>query len=58
MGKQHLREAVNVASDAQVKKLVLFHHDPNHDDEALDTIVANAGQQFPQTIAASENAPF
>jgi ribonuclease BN (tRNA processing enzyme) len=48
------QEAVNVARDAQVDKLVLFHHDPDHDDAALDAIVADAQRQFPHTIAARE----
>jgi phosphoribosyl 1,2-cyclic phosphodiesterase len=54
-GHSTWHEAARVATDAQVKQLVLFHHDPDHDDEALDTIVDEARQQFPRTIAASEN---
>jgi phosphoribosyl 1,2-cyclic phosphodiesterase len=48
------QEAVNVARDAQVGKLVLFHHDPDHDDDAIDAIVAEAQRQFRQTIGARE----
>ncbi|MFB0545732.1 MAG: MBL fold metallo-hydrolase, partial [Anaerolineae bacterium] len=39
---------------AQVKKLVLFHHDPTHDDETLAEIERKAQQDFPNTILAYE----
>jgi phosphoribosyl 1,2-cyclic phosphodiesterase len=47
-------EATCVARDANAKKLVLFHHDPNRTDAALDTIVTEACKTFPQTTAAQE----
>ncbi len=53
-GHSTWQEAVNVARDAEVKKLVLFHHDPDHDDGAVDEIVAEAQRQFSATIAARE----
>jgi phosphoribosyl 1,2-cyclic phosphodiesterase len=53
-GHSTWQEAVNVARDAQVKKLILFHHDPDHDAAALDSIVADAQRQFPNTIGARE----
>jgi ribonuclease BN (tRNA processing enzyme) len=34
--------AVRVALTAGVKKLVLFHHDPAHDDDTLDALLAGA----------------
>ena len=34
--------AVNVARRAEVRRLVLFHHDPAHDDDTLDCLVAAA----------------
>jgi len=33
---------VSLALDANVGKLVLFHHDPNHDDAMIDKIVEHA----------------
>jgi phosphoribosyl 1,2-cyclic phosphodiesterase len=33
--------AVSVAVRAGVRRLVLFHHDPSHDDEALDAMLAH-----------------
>jgi phosphoribosyl 1,2-cyclic phosphodiesterase len=34
--------AVHVAAEAGAKKLVLTHHDPSHDDRALDRILSQA----------------
>lgn len=34
--------AIDIASMNRVKKLVLFHHDPNYDDEKLDSVLSNA----------------
>jgi len=47
-------EATQVARDAKVEHLILFHHDPWHDDQSLFNIVQNARFQFENTIAASE----
>jgi phosphoribosyl 1,2-cyclic phosphodiesterase len=47
-------EATRVARDAGVKQLVLFHHDPLHNDAAMDCIVDAARQEFPSTMAAKE----
>jgi phosphoribosyl 1,2-cyclic phosphodiesterase len=54
--------AVSVASAARVKTLALFHHDPDHDDETVDAMLATAREQaagigFTGTIiAAAEGA--
>src|SRR5216117_3841206 len=37
--------AVALAGDAGVKRLVLFHHEPEHGDEAIDALVAAARRQ-------------
>jgi phosphoribosyl 1,2-cyclic phosphodiesterase len=34
--------AVSLALDAEVHRLLLFHHDPSHNDEIVDTIVQSA----------------
>jgi ribonuclease BN (tRNA processing enzyme) len=47
-------EGVRLAEKAEVGQLVLFHHDPHHDDAAMDAIVYEAKQRFPSTIAAVE----
>jgi phosphoribosyl 1,2-cyclic phosphodiesterase len=35
-------DVVALAISAQVKRLFLFHHDPDHDDAAIDQLVARA----------------
>jgi len=37
-------DAVAVAAEAEVKRLVLFHHDPDHDDATIDGMVKHARQ--------------
>ncbi|MEP7015330.1 MAG: MBL fold metallo-hydrolase [Verrucomicrobiota bacterium] len=41
-GHGSLSACVSLATDAGVKKLVLFHHDPNHDDDMLDNMLKQA----------------
>ncbi len=53
-GHSTWQEGVKVAREARVKKLVLFHHDPDHDDAAVREIEARARQVFPDSIAAYE----
>ena len=47
-------EATRLAREARVKQLVLFHHDPQHDDKAISRIVEDAAAEFDNTIAARE----
>ncbi len=47
-------EAVRVAQDAKVKKLILFHHDPAHSDHVIAGLVEKARLQCPSTWAAKE----
>ena len=47
-------EAARVAKAAGVKQLVLFHHDPLHDDAMVDSIVADARGVFANCIGAQE----
>ena len=53
-GHSTWEEAVRVAQECGVKQLVLFHHDPNHDDTAMMNIVEDARVRFPNTTAARE----
>lgn len=46
--------AANVAGDARAKRLVLFHHDPEHDDERMAEITECAAQAWDDTVAAYE----
>lgn len=47
-------EAVRIARTAHVKRLGLFHHDPDHDDAAMTAIEAAARAEFPDCFAARE----
>lgn len=47
-------QATRVAAAAGVKQLVLFHHDPSHDDAKMDAILVEARIRFPCTTAARE----
>jgi phosphoribosyl 1,2-cyclic phosphodiesterase len=46
--------AVEIARAAGVQRLVLYHHDPAHDDQHLDDLQARARAVFPETVVASE----
>jgi phosphoribosyl 1,2-cyclic phosphodiesterase len=48
-------EAVRLAQMANVKKLALFHHDPNRNDAAVNEIENQAQQIFKNSFAAREN---
>jgi phosphoribosyl 1,2-cyclic phosphodiesterase len=53
-GHSTWQEAVKVAKAANVKKLVIFHHDPLHNDDFLDRVGEQAAMQFPNTFIARE----
>ena len=53
-GHSTWEEGVKVARAANVKKLVLFHHDPEHDDDMVAAIEANTQAVFPNSVAARE----
>jgi len=45
---------VRMANEADVKHLCLFHHDPSHDDDFMDTLAAEANDARAGTIAVRE----
>jgi phosphoribosyl 1,2-cyclic phosphodiesterase len=53
-GHSHWREAVNVVLESGAKELVLFHHDPDHDDACIDKVVKEARNYYPRVRAAAE----
>jgi phosphoribosyl 1,2-cyclic phosphodiesterase len=53
-GHSHWREAVNVVMESGAKELILFHHDPDHDDACIDNIVNQAANYYPRVRAAAE----
>ncbi|WP_412070526.1 MBL fold metallo-hydrolase [Rubrivirga sp. IMCC43871] len=48
------QHAADLAADAGVRRLFLFHHDPSHDDAALGRIRELARRRFPGTELATE----
>jgi ribonuclease BN (tRNA processing enzyme) len=44
-GHSTIDSAIDVAVKAQVKRLVLYHHDPDRSDDALDRIAVEAQKQ-------------
>jgi phosphoribosyl 1,2-cyclic phosphodiesterase len=53
-GHSTWQEAIKVAKAANVKKLVIFHHDPLHNDDHMDTVGEEAAKLFPDAIIARE----
>jgi phosphoribosyl 1,2-cyclic phosphodiesterase len=49
-------DAVQVAREAQIHRLVLWHHDPAHDDDMVRRILEQAEAAFPNTEAAAEGS--
>ena len=53
-GHSSWQAAVDLARDAGVKNLVLFHHQPSRTDREIDQLLHAARQAFPNTLAAAE----
>ena len=53
-GHSTWQEAVRLCKSAGVKKLVVFHHDPDHDDDRLDAIGREVDAALPGAIMARE----
>jgi phosphoribosyl 1,2-cyclic phosphodiesterase len=53
-GHSHWREAVNIVMQSGAKELVLFHHDPDHDDTVIDKVVQEARNYYSRVRAAAE----
>jgi phosphoribosyl 1,2-cyclic phosphodiesterase len=53
-GHSHWREAINVVMESGARELVLFHHDPDHSDDCIDSVLAKAREYYPKVRAASE----
>ncbi len=47
-------QGVKVAKAAKVKKFILFHHNPSHDDEFIDKLEKQAQKKFKESYAAFE----
>lgn len=53
-GHSTWQEGVRVSDAAGVKTLVMFHHDPSHDDDFMDGIAAEAEAMRPGSVVARE----
>jgi len=53
-GHSHWREGVNIVMESGAKELILFHHDPNHTDSCIDSVVKEARSYYPRVRAAAE----
>jgi phosphoribosyl 1,2-cyclic phosphodiesterase len=52
-GHSSISSAVSLALEAEIQTLVLFHHDPHHDDEKVDAMLESARE-----LAAKSGRPF
>jgi phosphoribosyl 1,2-cyclic phosphodiesterase len=53
-GHSTWQEGVRLCREAGVKRLIAFHHDPDHDDDALDRIGAELAEAMPGSLIARE----
>jgi len=53
-GHSSWEDGVRVAKASGVKRLILFHHDPDNDDRAIDRLQEDCRVQFPHSSAAYE----
>jgi ribonuclease BN (tRNA processing enzyme) len=53
-GHSSWEDGVNLCLESGVKELILFHHDPDSDDRAIEALQERARVRFPKTRAAFE----
>ena len=53
-GHSTWQAGASLADAAGVRQLVLFHHDPSHDDRAMDAIASAVAEKRPGTLVARE----
>jgi phosphoribosyl 1,2-cyclic phosphodiesterase len=53
-GHSSWQQGIELANAADAEQLCLFHHDPDHDDNLMDKIAAEAKMSRPGTIVARE----
>ncbi len=53
-GHSSWKEGVKIAREVGAKTLVLFHHDPDSTDRAVDSLLRDAREEFDSVFAASE----
>jgi phosphoribosyl 1,2-cyclic phosphodiesterase len=53
-GHSTWQEGMRLADAAKVKTFVVFHHDPDHNDEFMDRVQAELDQARPGSVVARE----
>ena len=53
-GHSTWREGVKLAKEADAKIFVVFHHNPDHDDDAMDSIATSVMAALPGSVVARE----
>ncbi len=54
-GHSTWEEGIRLCKAANVKRLGIFHHDPDHDDEFMDNVAAEASAMWDQSFVIQEN---
>jgi len=57
-GHSTWRHAVEVAIRAKVKKLIITHHDPDHNDDFLDSMEKECKKEFTNSLFAREGVEY
>jgi len=47
-------QGLKLVKEAGIKKFILFHHDPDHDDDFIDDLEVKAKKEFKESYAAFE----
>ncbi|MCG8361016.1 MAG: MBL fold metallo-hydrolase, partial [Kiloniellales bacterium] len=55
-GHSTWQEGARLCDEAGVKRLVIFHHDPSHNDDFLDRVAEDAEKLRPGSFVAREGA--
>ena len=53
-GHSTWNEGVRLCRAAGVKRLCIFHHEPDHDDDFMDKLMAEAKREWPECFAARD----
>jgi phosphoribosyl 1,2-cyclic phosphodiesterase len=53
-GHSTWQEGIRLCRAAQAKRLAVFHHDPEHDDDMLDGIAREVAKQLPGSVVAKD----
>ncbi len=53
-GHSTWQEGIRLCKEARAKRMVVFHHDPDHDDDILDGIAREVERALPGSLVAHE----